>query len=153
MRTKLALWGVIAVVVAVGVGVGWGSTPTSGTSSDRLYSLAAEMKCLQCVGESVANSQAPIAIQMRAEIGRQMSDGKTDDEIETYFVDRYGARVLLNPSGRGLVGVVWIVPVVVLAAGLVGLVLNFSARRRDRAVPFELSDEDRELVERARQEP
>lgn len=144
------MWGVIVVVVVIGIGVGWGSTPTSGNSSDRLYSLAEEMKCLQCVGESVANSQAPIAIQMRAEIGRQMSDGKTDDEIETYFVDRYGARVLLNPSGSGLVGVVWIVPVIVLAAGLVGLGLTFGARRRDRAEVTVVSDEDRELVQRAR---
>ena len=151
VRTSRVVWVLIGVVVLLGLVLGRGGRPTSGSSNDRLYSLAEEMKCLQCVGESVANSQAPIAIQMRAEIGRQLSQGKTDDEIFTYFVDRYGERVLLNPSGRGLVGFVWILPVVVIGVGLVGLGFVF-ARRRGTVSGGEVSDADRALVERARRE-
>jgi len=147
LRSRPVMWAVIAVVVVGGLVVGRGGRPTTGTSNDRLYALAGEMKCLQCVGESVANSQAPIAIQMRAEISRQMSQGKTDDEIATYFVDRYGQRVLLNPSGTGFVGVVWIAPVIVVGIGVVGLAFVFRRRRR---TPTEVSDEDRDLVARAR---
>jgi cytochrome c-type biogenesis protein CcmH len=114
-----------------------------------MFAIAAQMKCMQCVGESVANSQAPLAIQMRAEIMRQMRAGKSDDEIYNYFADRYGQEVLLNPSGSGFASLVWIVPVVVVAVGLMGVGLAVTRRRRGGGT-VAVSDEDRELVARAR---
>jgi cytochrome c-type biogenesis protein CcmH len=123
--------------------------PVEGNSDERLFALASEMKCLQCVGENVANSQAPIAVQMRDEIRRQMAAGRTDDEIFTFFADRYGPQVLLNPSGSGLSSLVWILPVVVVGVGLVGLGGVYARSRRGIGAT-EVSAEDRELVERAR---
>jgi cytochrome c-type biogenesis protein CcmH len=144
-------WAWVALAVAALVVLIAGATrdPTEGTSNDRMYAIAAQMKCMQCVGESVANSQAPLAIQMRAEILRQMRAGQSDDEIYNYFADRYGQEVLLNPSGSGFASLVWIVPVVVVAVGLMGVGLAVTRRRRgDGAVA--VSEEDRELVARAR---
>jgi cytochrome c-type biogenesis protein CcmH len=103
------------------------------------------------VGENVANSQAPIAVQMRDEIRRQMAAGRSDDEIFTYFADRYGPRVLLNPSGSGLASLIWIVPVVVVGLGLLGVGYVVTRSRRD-PLTTEVSDADRELVERARRD-
>ena len=146
-RTRLALWGLMGVLAAGAVAVGWGSEPTEGTSDDRLFHLSEQMRCLQCTGESVANSQAPIAVQMRDEIRRQMARGRTNDEILSYFShpDRYGERVLLNPSGRGLTALIWVLPVVVGAGLLVGLGVVFSRARR-RNVDVTASDEDEALV-------
>ena len=144
-RTRIVAWVLLLIVGAAGVVVGWGSDPTTGTSDDRLFRLAEELRCLQCTGESVANSQAPIAVQMRDEIRRQMARGRTNDEILTYFADRYGARVLLNPSGSGLTGLIWVVPVVAAAVALVGLGATFSRSRRRTAVG-EAAPEDVELV-------
>lgn len=101
------------------------------------------------MGETVANSQAPIAVEIRTELRKQMRSGKTDDEIRQYFVDRYGEQVLLTPSGSGLTGVVWIVPVVALAAGVVGLGLAFGRWRSQREDTPEVSDADRDLVAKA----
>ena len=146
-RTRLVLWGLMGVLAVGAIAVGWGSDPTEGTSDDRLFHLSEQMRCLQCTGESVANSQAPIAVQMRDEIRRQMARGRTNDEILSWFShpDRYGERVLLNPSGRGLTALIWVLPVVVGAGLLAGLAVVFSRARR-RNVDLTASDEDEALA-------
>jgi cytochrome c-type biogenesis protein CcmH/NrfF len=143
----------MAVVAVVVVVLAARPTPTSGASDDRLFSLASQMKCLACAGESVANSQAPLAIEMRGLIKRQMRAGNTDDEILTYFADRYGSRVLLTPSASGLGALIWIVPVVVVAVAACALGLAFARWRRLAQEAPAPSDDDRELVERARRAP
>ena len=141
--------GLLCVVALLVVG----SRPpvTSGVSQDRLYALGSQLKCLQCAGESVAGSQATIAVKMRSEIDTQMRKGATDDEILSFFADRYGPRVLLNPPGSGVAGLVWVIPVIALIGGGVAVASVFVAARRRRATDAaaELSAEDRELVESA----
>ena len=138
----------MGLIVVVAVVVGAGSPPRTGVSDERLFALSARLKCMQCVGESVAASQAPLAVQFRDEIRTQMRSGSTDDEILNFFAARYGDEVLLTPPSSGLGGVVWILPVVVVAAGLLGLFFVFRRWRAER-VDHEASDEDRELVAEA----
>ena len=130
------------------------SAPTTGYSEDHVYALASQMKCLQCVGESVANSQAQIAVQMRDEIRDRLHKGQRDDEILSYFADRYGKRVLLKPSSSGLAALVWIVPVVVIATAVTMMLLTISRSRSLRLSQGDssLTSRDRELVEAARHE-
>ena len=141
-------WAAMLVAVVVLVLLGARTPPTSGTSDDRLYALAGQMKCLQCAGESVAGSQADIAVKMREEIRSQMREGRSDDEILSFFADRYSQRVLLNPSSEGVASLVWIVPVVAAGLGVVGLGLAFAAWRRQRgdAASGGATDEDQALV-------
>src|SRR5690606_4183517 len=106
---------------------------------------AEQLRCLQCTGESVANSQAPIAVEMRDEIRRQMARGRTNDEILTFFADRYGPTVLLTPSGSGFVGLIWVLPVVVVGVSLAGLAFVY-ARARRRNVDLVATPEDEALV-------
>lgn len=131
-RQRWWAWALLGLAVLVGLGLGSRRPPTEGMSDDRLFALGAQMKCLQCVGESVANSEAPIAQQMRDEIRTQMAQGRTDAEILSYFGDRYTDRVLLNPPSTGIAGLVWIVPVVAGLVALSGLVLTFRRWRSDR---------------------
>lgn len=129
-------WWVGAAVVLAGVLVfAGGRTPDEGTGDGRLYALAGQLKCLQCVGESVAASQAPLAEQFREEIRQQMATGATDDEILAFFVDRYGDEVLLEPPATGLSALVWVLPVLVVAAAVVGLGLAFGRWRSAPAGP------------------
>lgn len=151
VRQRRSSWLVLLVAVVALVALGSRTTPRTGYSEDHVYSLASQMKCLQCVGESVANSQAQIAVQMRSEIRDRLRAGRSDDEILSYFADRYGQRVLLNPPSSGLAALVWIVPVVVIAAAVAMLALAM-ARARSLRVDgegSEVSDDDRALVRSA----
>jgi cytochrome c-type biogenesis protein CcmH len=153
LRQRRWAWAGLIVVVAVLLGIGARPRPTSGQSEDRVYAIAGQMKCLQCVGESVANSQAQIAVQMRTEIRNQMRAGRHDDEILSYFADRYGQRVLLKPPASGLGALVWIVPVVAFGAAVTLLATSFARSRSARAdsARATVSEDDRALVEAARE--
>jgi len=142
-------WALLGLAVVVGLALGSRRAPTEGMSDDRLFALGAQMKCLQCVGESVANSEAPIAQQMRSEIRAQMSQGRTDAEILSYFGDRYTDRVLLNPPSGGIAGLVWVVPVVAGLVAVSGLIATFRRWRTDRVEVAEPTRETRERVEDA----
>lgn len=146
-RGRLLGWAAMGVVLVVMLTVFGRSDPTSGTGDDRLHSLAGELKCLQCVGESVASSQSNLAVEFRSEIRRRMAAGDSDDEILAYFASTYGEQVLLRPPGTGLVGVVWVLPVVLAAVALAGVVLVLQRWRREAGEVPELSAAGRETVE------
>ena len=123
------------------------TTPRTGTDDTRLYAIATQLKCLQCVGESVGASQAPLAVQFREEIASQMRQGRTDDEILAFFSQRYGQEVLLSPPSSGLGSLVWIVPVVAVAAAGLALAATFGRWRRE--IGARSTDADRDLVAEA----
>ncbi len=128
-----------AVAVALLVVFAQGPTP-GGTSDDRLYAIAGELKCLQCVGESVGSSQSPLARQFRDEIRDQMEQGASDGEILDFFAERYGDEVLLTPVTSGAGALVWVLPLLFIAgAGYGGYVL---LRGRGDSVPVAEAADD-----------
>ncbi|MFM7068083.1 MAG: cytochrome c-type biogenesis protein CcmH [Actinomycetes bacterium] len=120
-------------------------TPQTGAGDQRRFALASQLKCLQCVGESVGASQAPLAVKFREEIDRQMRQGRTNDEILNYFAQRYGRQVLETPPATGLGALVWIVPVVAVAAAVGLLTLTFRRWAAER-VALAPSADDEALV-------
>lgn len=143
-----ALMGVIVVVAIVPVST---TTPTEGVSDDRLFAIAMRLKCQQCVGESAADSQSPSAVQFREEISQQMAQGRTDDEILNFFAARFGQEVLLTPPSSGFGALVWVVPVVGVAVGIVLLTAAFR-RRKVEVASREVTDEDADRVAAALRE-
>ena len=138
-------WWALMGVIAVGVIASASSRPpTEGTSDERLFALAAQLKCQQCVGESVAQSQSAGAVQFREEISAQMARGRTDDEILSFFADAYPG-VLLTPPSSGVGALVWVVPVVVAALAVFLLSLTFRRWKGERD-PREVTDADAERV-------
>lgn len=81
--------------------------------------IAARLRCPVCQNESVADSPAELAAQMRVLIRQRLDAGDTPDQIVAYFVSKYGEWILLEPPRRGVLWLVWIGPALALLAGLV----------------------------------
>jgi cytochrome c-type biogenesis protein CcmH len=110
----------------------------------RFQNLARQLRCLVCQNESLADSSADLAKDLRQEVYEQMRKGKSDDEIKTYLTDRYGDFVLYNPPVHQGTLLLWFGPLVVLLIG--GFVVARIVRRRgkiaDPATPAATSEED-----------
>ena len=145
-RRQVVAWAVLAVVVVTVFTFGATTGGGPRTDAERVDALSEEIGCPVCQGESVAQSNAPAALNIRKEIARSVDAGRSDDEIRAFLARQYGEEQLLRPRGEGLSALVWVVPVmaVVLAgAGLAVVLRRWSAP--EGAPP---SEEDRELVAR-----
>ncbi|MBC8195645.1 MAG: cytochrome c-type biogenesis protein CcmH [Acidimicrobiia bacterium] len=91
------------------------------TNADRVHDLAEDFACPVCQGQSIAESDAPVARTIRATIVRMVDDGATDAEVRDLLVASFGEDIDYSPSGRGLTGLVWVLPVLVVAAAATGL--------------------------------
>lgn len=139
-RQKWWWWALMGVVAVGFIASAAGRPPTEGTSDERLFALAAQLKCQQCVGESVAQSQSAGAVQFREEISSQMARGRSDDEILSFFAESYPG-VLLNPPSSGVGALVWVIPVVVVALAAFVLALTFR-RWRGESSPHEVTADE-----------
>ena len=101
----------------------------------RFHALASELRCVMCQNQSLADSNALIALQLRREVLDLMRQGKSDDQIKDYLVQRYGEFVLYKPRLEGGTLLLWIGPAVVLLAGA-GVVAAVVRKRKspDRPV-------------------
>lgn len=79
--------------------------------------VAAQLRCLVCRGQSVQESQAPLALEMKSVIRERLEAGDTPDEVVDYFLSRYGEYVLLQPRARGFNLLVYLLPVALLLIG------------------------------------
>ena len=93
----------------------------------RVFDIARKLRCPVCVSESVADSNAQLAQQMRALIQQQLEEGRSEAQIFAYFTNRYGDWIMLEPPRRGIHLVVWILPVVAGLSGVAAVV--FLVRR------------------------
>jgi cytochrome c-type biogenesis protein CcmH len=107
--------------------------------------IAGKLRCPTCRALSVQDSPSGMATEMRDLIREQLLSGKTPDEVTAYFVDRYGEWILLKPTAQGFNWTVWLLPVVMLAGGL--LFVFLTARRwveQGQARAAALADEGEE---------
>ena len=147
MTRRVLPWAALAAVLAVVLAVVlW----PSGEPSDaaRARALAEEFRCPECQGLSAADSSAPTARAMRADIRDRIAAGQSDAEIRQAMVDRFGESILLKPEGGGLGLLVWGLPVAALVLGAGGLAL--ALRRWRRQPTMHATDADEELVAQAR---
>lgn len=93
---------------------------------DRVRTIAKELRCPVCEGETVADSNSPVSVQMRGIIRHKLEAGESREQILAYFAASYGEGVLAAPPPRGFTLGVWVAPVLALVAGLmiVGAVLR-----------------------------
>jgi cytochrome c-type biogenesis protein CcmH len=145
-----AAWVALVLVAVLALGVGlFVNEGGARNTEERTTDLAEGIKCPTCRSQSVAESEAPIAREIRAEIAQRIEAGESDDDIRDYFVSRYGQEVLLTPPASGVAGLVWVIPVVAVVAAGVGL--WFAFRRWQDTPTVHASAADRDLVEAALQ--
>lgn len=99
---------------------------------ERLKGLAAELRCLVCQNQTIADSNAPLAVDLRNQIRSQVAQGRSDDQIRAYMVDRYGDFVLYNPPVRATTMLLWAGPFVLIALGI-GIFVRVIRRRAPAA--------------------
>ncbi|QKM65731.1 cytochrome C biogenesis protein CcmH [Polynucleobacter tropicus] len=112
----------------------------------RLISISEEMRCLVCQNESLSGSRSELAQDLRREIRDLIKQGKTDAEIRTFMVDRYGDFVLYRPPVKPTTWLLWAGPFVLMIAGMVAL-LMYLRRRNSQVVNVTLSDDDNKRVD------
>ena len=113
---------------------------------ERYQELSAELRCPKCQNQNIADSNAPIAKDLRKTLHKKLEEGASDGEILDYMVARYGEFVRYRPSFGGVNAVLWLAPVGLLLIG--GVVLLFTVRRKAAAPVVEegLQADDRERV-------
>jgi cytochrome c-type biogenesis protein CcmH len=115
-------------------------------TEQRLISISEEMRCLVCQNESLSGSRSDLANDLRREIRILIKEGKRDDQIRTFMVERYGDFVLYNPPVKPITWLLWIGPFVMLAIGIAGLLTYL--RRRNSSVPnIVLTDADNQKID------
>ena len=115
-------------------------------TEQRLISISEEMRCLVCQNESLAGSRSDLANDLRREIRILIKEGKSDDQIRSFMVERYGDFVLYRPPVKPVTWLLWIGPFVILGLGIAGLLMYL--RRRDSSVPnVTLTDADNQKID------
>jgi cytochrome c-type biogenesis protein CcmH len=112
----------------------------------RLFNLSKNLRCLVCQNETLADSQADLAEDLRDEIREQMKAGKSDKEIIDFLTARYGQFILYKPQVTPTTYLLWFGPFVLLLAGL-AVLFRYIKQRRELIPERPLSAEERRRAE------
>ena len=112
----------------------------------RVMNLSKELRCLVCQNETLADSRADLAVDLRNEVRDQMKAGKSDEEIIAFLTARYGDFVLYRPPVRPATYLLWFGPFLLLVIGMV-ILYKYLRQRRDLIVPQPLSKDERRRAE------
>jgi cytochrome c-type biogenesis protein CcmH len=111
----------------------------------RARDISAGLRCLVCQNQSIDESDAPLAKDLRVLVRERLQAGESDRQVQDFVVQRYGEFVLLKPTFGLHTILLWLGPLLVLSAGAAGLF--FTLRRRRADAPAPLSPEERAAVE------
>lgn len=150
MTRRLASWLAVTAIALTALVFGAIDEGEPATNADRAYSLAKDFACPVCQGQSVAESDVPVARNIRREIRVWVDEGQSDGFIRDQLVETFGEDVDYTPSGDGITSLVWILPVVGGAVAIGGLVIVFRRWKLDAAI--EANSDDEAIVAAARAE-
>jgi cytochrome c-type biogenesis protein CcmH len=105
--------------------------------------LVAELRCLVCQNQNLADSNAELAQDLRQEVYEMIQNGATDQEIVSFMVARYGDFVLYRPPFKSTTAFLWIGPFIILAVGFVILLMFIRKRRQSAAVELDETEQAR----------
>ena len=97
---------------------------------NRLMTLAEELRCLVCQNQTLADSNAPLAEDLRNQMRERMRQGQSNKEVVDFLVERYGDFVLYRPPLKGTTILLWFGPLLLLAAGFAVLLRRLQRRRK-----------------------
>ncbi len=105
----------------------------SDSEEQRFRHLVSELRCVMCQNQSLADSDAQIAHDLRKQVVAMMREGRSDDEIKQFLVARYSDFVLYNPEIKPMTWALWFGPGLLVLAGTIAIVVI--VRRRSNAAP------------------
>jgi len=111
--------------------------------------LIAEIRCLVCQNQTIADSNADLAKDLRRQVYEMLQEGKSQVEIADFMTDRYGDFVLYNPPFKAKTGLLWLGPVVFLLIGLLTLILYSRKKRRDNGLDSNVVDKEKQVKVKA----
>ena len=117
----------------------------------RMQRIAVELRCLVCQNQTIADSHAGLADDLRREIREQLQNGATDEQVVQYMTDRYGDFIRYRPAMKPITVALWVGPIALLVGGLLVLVLVLRRRARMPPEQFEpdAPDDDAEPAKEA----
>lgn len=124
---------------------------TSPDLERRYHALSQELRCPKCQNQNIADSNAPIARDLRVVLYEQLEAGASDDEILAFMVARYGEFVRYRPGLDRNTVLLWTAPGLLLGVGALGLLLHF--RQRSSESRAGLTDSEKAEIERLLKEP
>jgi cytochrome c-type biogenesis protein CcmH len=142
----------LATLLAAAAFAAWGQSAEIANADPkveaRLKSIAHELRCLVCQNQTIADSDAPLAVDLRKQTRKMIAEGRSDDEIRAYMVERYGDFVLYKPPFNAATAVLWVAPGALVVGGLLGLVFLLRRRREAAKVPApQLGEKRRREIE------
>jgi cytochrome c-type biogenesis protein CcmH len=96
----------------------------------RMLEITGELRCLVCQNQTIADSHADLAVDLRQQVREMLRRGQTPDQIRRYMTDRYGDFILYRPPLKPTTAVLWLGPALLLVVALLGLVLVIRRRAR-----------------------
>ncbi|MGK2924370.1 MAG: cytochrome c-type biogenesis protein [Lysobacterales bacterium] len=134
---------ILLVALLLAAGVALAQEPLvfeDAAQEERYNALTLELRCTVCQNQSLADSDAPLAQDLRAEIYDMMMAGRSDEEIKTFMIERYGDFVLYRPPVQGNTFALWVIPLALLLLGAVAVFFvvrnhnrNLAARREEES--------------------
>lgn len=131
----------LAAVLACGLGYAFAKEAAPASADPaleaRMLAISSELRCLVCQNQTIADSHAELAVDLRAQVREMLHDGKTDQEITDYMTARYGDFVLYRPPFKALTALLWMGPGAMVLIGLGALFVVLRRRSRMPADQFE----------------
>lgn len=148
MITKLSAVAILSILSCnlLAVEPNTSTESANATVEERFQKLTAELRCVVCQNQSIADSHAELAQDMRNLIHKMMAEGKTDAEISHFLVERYGDFVLYNPPVKPTTYILWMGPLVLLLIGAGGLGYWVRRHAQTTATPPPLTGEERQKI-------
>ncbi len=147
MRHRVARWVSIGVLVsavgATALAVEPGEQLADAHLEARARALSGELRCLVCQNQSIDDSNAPLAKDLRVLVREQLSAGKSDREVIGYVVSRYGEFVLLRPRLTWSTALLWLAPILLLLTTGYALFARARRSRSDAPPPLSAAEEKR----------
>jgi len=141
--TRLAMIAALLIVSCRVFAIDTGKAFDDPEMEARYREIIAEVRCVKCQNQTIKDSDALIAKDLRREIRRLLTEGKTDAEIFDFLVTRYGEFVLYRPLMSGVTLLLWIAPGVLL---LIGGVIVFRVVRKRMKLPVDIDDDTNQVA-------
>lgn len=131
MRRKLAALAAAAAVAAAGLVQAREAEPTAfdPVAHQRVVEVSEQLRCLVCQNQSIAESNAELAVDLRNQVIEQVKAGRTNKEIVDFMVERYGDFVLYKPPFQTNTLILWLGPVALFAVAVLAFFINVRRRR------------------------